>query len=139
MAFDKNKIDPIYVCCGCGIHHPDVECAGIYHCPNPLCTATGAAYWRAKMKSYRDVDGHKHTIDPDEMVEIGKERLETETDEELRKGIKAGILYWSGADKETFWRLRNRSGRFPGKGESGEAAKRRMYFVAEELLEEDSA
>jgi hypothetical protein len=138
MPFDESKRDPIYECCGCGIYHPEVECAGIFFCPNPLCPSCGAAYWRSKMKSFRDINGHKHTVDPEEMVEIGRERLKVEADEELRRGIEAGVLYWSGEDKEAFFRLRNRGGRFPSKGAPGEAVQRRLFFVAEELLEKDS-
>ena len=33
----------IYLCKACRLFHPDVECAGIYYCPNPLCTAAGGA------------------------------------------------------------------------------------------------
>lgn len=33
-------------CHGCGFTNPDVEAGGIYHCPNPFCSITGAWHVR---------------------------------------------------------------------------------------------
>ena len=43
-------------CGGCGLVDHEVECGGIYHCPNRFCLATGA--WNRRVKyGYQDGDG----------------------------------------------------------------------------------
>ena len=33
-------------CIGCGLVDDLVECGGIYYCPNPFCSASGATNWK---------------------------------------------------------------------------------------------
>lgn len=45
-------------CIGCGSTDPEVECGGIYHCPNRYCLASGA--WNLRLKSgYQDGEGRQ--------------------------------------------------------------------------------
>lgn len=52
--------DPkLMVCGGCGIEDGRVEAGGIYYCPNPFCSATGATNVRveAGMQTYEAESG----------------------------------------------------------------------------------
>lgn len=58
----------MYTCGSCGYKDKQVECAGMFHCPNALCTGAGGAWFRATLKSYKDIDGNmygcgRHTVD----------------------------------------------------------------------------
>ena len=47
---------PAHCTCGsCGFTHRSVEGRGIFHCPNPICPSAGAARWRHKLKSFREL------------------------------------------------------------------------------------
>ena len=51
--------DKVYTCIGCGLNDEKVECAGIYHCPNPFCSACGSTYWKAEnLNVLKDKDGY---------------------------------------------------------------------------------
>jgi len=69
----------IYVCYYCGLNHPDVEAGGVFCCPNPCCLGPGQAHGRSKLESYREVAGGRHTVDLDELFDVG-----------LRKAIQCG-------------------------------------------------
>lgn len=58
-------------CISCGLDDERVECGGIYHCPNPVCTVTGAVWARRPLKSYRDNDRENtHSVDVDELLAV---------------------------------------------------------------------
>jgi hypothetical protein len=62
----------VYRCGGCGLHHLDVECGGIFSCPSPLCPAAGGAWSRDRLASYRGTGpGGQHQIDALEWVQWG--------------------------------------------------------------------
>lgn len=63
------------ICHYCGLHHKDVEAGGIHHCPNPCCLGPGQSYARSKLESYREVEGDRHTIDLDELFEVGLRKV----------------------------------------------------------------
>jgi len=44
MAADKK----LYKCISCGLVDPLVEAGGIYYCPNPFCTVSGATNWKVQ-------------------------------------------------------------------------------------------
>jgi hypothetical protein len=55
-----NLKDKIYTCIGCGLNDPLVECAGIYYCPNPFCSASGSTNWKTEnLNVEKDGDGYK--------------------------------------------------------------------------------
>lgn len=79
LTYDyKNRKE---TCCGCGLTHHLVEAIGIYHCPNPLCMATGAIWFRGGLKSFKE-DGEGHTIDPEEWIREGIKYLKEECKDE---------------------------------------------------------
>ena len=59
------------VCINCGLQHDAIEVSGIHFCPNPMCTAPGAAWFRCTLHSYREHNDGTHTIDSDEWLEEG--------------------------------------------------------------------
>lgn len=61
----------VETCRGCDLTHKHVEASGIWSCPNPLCTATGAYWIREKIGVTEPNEGGGHTI-PD--VELWIER-----------------------------------------------------------------
>lgn len=59
-------------CMSCGITHKKVEARGIYECPNPLCTVSGASWFRMTLDSYEeDAPRMSHTIDSWELLAKG--------------------------------------------------------------------
>jgi len=54
-------------CQSCGWVSENVECIGIWHCPNAFCRGSGGAWFRDTLKSYKDCDdGVSHTVDDKE-------------------------------------------------------------------------
>lgn len=62
---NKGKKCGVWDCFYCGLRDGKVEAGGIWYCPNGHCPGPGGAWFRAKLKSYRD-DGSGHTVDGDE-------------------------------------------------------------------------
>lgn len=57
-------------CVACQLTHPEVDAHGIYYCPNPLCTATGAERHRRALKSCDwDLRRSTYTIDVQELYD----------------------------------------------------------------------
>jgi len=81
-------------CYYCKLTHDLVEAGGIWHCPNPLCTGPGAAYWRSQCKSYKEVSGDRETVDPLEMVEFAMAKMATETDAALKEHVLRSVARW---------------------------------------------
>jgi len=46
----------IWTCSACGITDSRVECSGIYHCPNPLCSMCGAGFARSSFGFHESED-----------------------------------------------------------------------------------
>ncbi len=86
----------IYTCSFCPIgHHKSVECAGIYYCPNPLCTGPGGAWFRAKLTSYKSDPDGRHTVNWTEWVAEAEAYLEdpkNEKDAQIRKAFDDSVL-----------------------------------------------
>lgn len=61
----------IETCQSCKIIHPEVECIGIYHCPNALCSGCGGAWFREKLDSYKQINEMEHTVCEKEWLEKG--------------------------------------------------------------------
>lgn len=81
-------------CYSCRIVHPHVDFGGIHNCPNPLCTISGTASFRAKFRSYKSTrDGY--TVDPEEAVVEGiRQTIETRDPVILDAAIKKLTEYW---------------------------------------------
>lgn len=129
------------VCRWCGIGHKHVEAAGWWHCPNPTCSSPGASHWRRKMPSCVDINEHRHTVNPEDVIAAGLERLmelERNADPELQRAIHVGIAYWHG-DEAAFDRNRARweGIGMPTPEESQAPARMRFARIAQELLEDD--
>jgi hypothetical protein len=89
--------EDIYRCRWCDVKDPEVECAGMYECPIPICPSWGAAYHRFKMKTYKRLSNGKHTVDPEEMIEIGEAFLKDEKQpQHRREAAERCLLYWRG-------------------------------------------
>ncbi len=65
MKMNKEKIN---ICSSCKISHPEVECSGIFYCPNALCKGVGGAWFRYRLDSYKEYSTY-HTVDEDEYLE----------------------------------------------------------------------
>lgn len=60
-------------CQSCHIVHKQVECIGIFHCPNALCRGSGGAWFRHKLDSYKETHSGMHTVDEEEYFLKGTE------------------------------------------------------------------
>ncbi len=49
------------VCHYCNFRSENVEASGILYCPNAMCTGPGGAWFRHKLKSFKEV-GDRHTV-----------------------------------------------------------------------------
>lgn len=82
----------IYRCISCGLHHVEVEAGGIYWCPTPGCTVSGAAWWRQKLDSYTENLDGTHSVDPLEaLIFAAKYEL---TDPAIIEARKAACEKW---------------------------------------------
>ncbi len=68
-------MDKTYTCYSCDLEHPDVECHGMLYCPNPLCPSAGGAWFRARLKSYREEKDGRHSVDYKEWQREAKKYL----------------------------------------------------------------
>jgi len=57
MCSDEKIMPAHYKCIGCGLVRKNVEAGGIYYCPNPACTASGASCHKTNFKSYKNDNG----------------------------------------------------------------------------------
>lgn len=55
--------EDLYTCQSCGLKDNNVECRGIFHCPNPRCRGSGGAWFRSKLQSFKIVDNQQHEVD----------------------------------------------------------------------------
>jgi hypothetical protein len=60
-----------------------VEAGGIWYCPNPLCTVTGAVWFRSKLDSYVETKD-SHTVDPYEWIYKGRKTIVEGDDSDLK-------------------------------------------------------
>lgn len=81
-------------CRGCGLTHKRVECAGIYHCPNPACMSSGAAIHRMKLTSYQQNASGTHTVDPQEVIDTARAHLWNESDQAIKAAIEKMLPRW---------------------------------------------
>jgi hypothetical protein len=67
----KRPLGKHQTCHYCKLSHRHVEAGGLHSCPNRLCPGCGASGFREqmKLKSYKDVEGGKYTLDPVELVQ----------------------------------------------------------------------
>jgi hypothetical protein len=78
----------LYKCISCGIVDEKVECGGIYHCPNPFCTASGSTYWKTKNLNVKEDSSGITLLNYDGWLEKGMKVI-NEMSEELRNKIMA--------------------------------------------------
>lgn len=66
-----------YICHYCKLDNPKVEASGVWYCPNGICPGPGAAWFRAKLKSYKENGGSngEHTIDEKELHKAWEQYL----------------------------------------------------------------
>lgn len=82
-----------YTCHFCKLSHRAVEAGGIFHCPNPLCTGSGAAWFRSRLESYREDGSYKHTIDSNEALRAVKILL-PDLPHEVRRATEKSMASW---------------------------------------------
>jgi hypothetical protein len=87
-------LEPDDLCGGCGIRSPDVECRGIYYCPNVLCTMSGATYLKSCLNSYRQSESGKWTVDPVELFELGERLIAKEVDQDMKVAMLKSLEIW---------------------------------------------
>jgi hypothetical protein len=84
-------------CYYCKLTHATVEAGGVWYCPNPLCTGPGAAWFRASLKSYKEIgQSGKHTVDAFEAIEQAFVHLRKDknVDDAIRGHMKQSIVTW---------------------------------------------
>jgi hypothetical protein len=90
----KLNLDSHYTCYYCGLEHKDVEAGGIWGCPNISCLGPGGHYHRRNLKSYKEVEDGKHTIEIleylDWIVENGKKII----DPAIKLAIGKSVRKW---------------------------------------------
>ena len=64
----------MYTCHYCTLKDKNVECGGMFHCPNDLCTGPGAAYFRSTLQSFEE-EGEKHTVNEIEWLWRGRDNM----------------------------------------------------------------
>ena len=72
LDFQQRPVKPvlvrkkdIYRCISCGIQDARVEAGGIWHCPNPLCTVSGASNARRTFGFHATEDSDGATPTPE--------------------------------------------------------------------------
>lgn len=85
----------IYTCYYCKLKHPKVEAAGIFHCPNKLCTGPGAAYFRRTLQSYKENSDGTHFVDNKEIVHVATGWAHADCDDAvISKKILNSVKAW---------------------------------------------
>jgi ribosomal protein L37AE/L43A len=63
LNFERKPVEPVVIngrdiqqCISCGIQDARVEAGGIWHCPNPLCTVSGAYHARQEFGFHASED-----------------------------------------------------------------------------------
>jgi len=82
-------------CFCCGIQHKSVEACGIYYCPNPACQGSGATWFRYNLKSYKDIENNKHTIDKNELLVEAMKYADSLNDKYLKDYILEYLKYFT--------------------------------------------
>jgi hypothetical protein len=88
----RQSIRDLAECIGCGLKSDKVEAAGIYYCPNPLCRASGGAWFRRKLTSYQEISPENHSVDLEEWLFKGWEEVQKTSDRALLKAAKKRAL-----------------------------------------------
>ena len=57
------KLAGHFQCYSCGLKHRKVEAGGIYYCPNPFCTISGATWFRKQLESFEPSLDNTYTVD----------------------------------------------------------------------------
>lgn len=89
----EESVKPMYqfqICRSCGLYHEKVEAKGVYHCPNLLCSSSGAAIHRMKVPSFTPENDECHSIDELEWIGWAIQQLRDGgpiTDRVLRRKI----------------------------------------------------
>jgi hypothetical protein len=87
-------------CVSCGLIHEDVECGGIYYCPNPACTVCGSEWFKHGLKSYRSKGYNTYTVDPEEMI-LAVMEIFMELEPCIRKAALRSLKkHWLSEDNE---------------------------------------
>ena len=61
----------IYTCIGCKLNDEKVECGGIYYCPNPFCSVSGATNWKSNNLNVRETSDGFILLNIDGWLEKG--------------------------------------------------------------------
>jgi hypothetical protein len=73
-----------------------VEAGGVWHCPNALCTVTGA--FNAKKDA--GLIGKDNTVDPAKVAEWGREWIKTQTDPAIIEAAQRSLAAWEAMSVE---------------------------------------
>jgi hypothetical protein len=80
-------------CIGCGYQGKEVEAGGIYYCPNPICTVSGA--WGGRKKIPGTVEhGNSQSVVPEQAAALGKWLVNGLPPSDLRDAIGRMVPYW---------------------------------------------
>lgn len=88
MSINVKTERNINECYDCKLIDKDVECSGIYYCPNPFCGMSGATGWKIKNLNVKETQSGIELLNYDGWLEKGMAQIESYS-EELRLKILA--------------------------------------------------
>lgn len=60
-----------YTCISCGLKDKTVEAGGIYYCPNPFCSVSGATNWKINNLHVQETSSGVELLSTDNWLEKG--------------------------------------------------------------------
>lgn len=104
----------IETCASCGLKDDEVEAQGMYYCPNPICSTSGATWFRMQMASYKPMkldpprrppslvwglnENPNYTINLDELIAFS---------DWLLLGIPDGLMRDAVVKMRSYWMMKN--------------------------------
>ncbi len=87
-------------CYYCELQHDKVEAGGLWYCPNPLCPGPGQASSRMLLRSYRETNSGRYTVNAAEVLAVGVGTLSRCEDDRIVAAIRRLIPRWEQWAKE---------------------------------------
>lgn len=92
--FKGDLTNPIYKCHGCDLISDEVECSGIYYCPNKLCFTSDATQHKRNLKTFKETPENT-TVDPIEVISWGQDLINQETNIILKEAMGRSMKKWN--------------------------------------------
>lgn len=93
VTFTPDLTESHYECISCGLISREVEFGGIYYCPNPLCTVSGATCHKRHLLTVLNSQSSIR-VNPAEVYDWGLDLIESVKDEKLLEAMRRSLEYW---------------------------------------------